>query len=161
MKHYTLGAVAAWGLALSGSTAVALAATVPLMTETVGLSARTPVRLPSPSVGYPADSIGRSVVKGDPFRVSRRPTDVPYDPLRVASSGAAATGAPKPSLVLTGIVWGATPQAVMEGLPGVDRPRVLRTGDVVAGLCVKRIEPTRVTVVGLDTVWVLTVRQPW
>jgi len=31
----------------------------------------------------------------------------------------------------------------------------------VSGLKVKRIDGTRVTVVGMDTTWVLQVREPW
>jgi hypothetical protein len=84
-----------------------------------------------------------------------------YDPLRSASAAAAVAAPPKPALVLTGIVWGTSPEAVLEGLPGVNGARVFRAGDIVSGLVVKRIEHGRVTVVGLDTVWVLTVRQPW
>jgi len=110
---------------------------------------------------YAAESLGRSAIERDPFRTTRAPVDVPYDPMRSVSEGVAAAAQPKPTLLLTGIVWGPSPEAVLEGLPGVDGARVLRVGDMVAGIGVKRIEPRRVTVVGMDTVWVLTVRQPW
>lgn len=160
MNRTTPWAAASWALTLSGATAVVVAASVsPRESETV--HARAPDRTAPAVIRYPADSLSRRLIGRDPFRVVRRASDVVYDPLRAASIGVAAPAAPKPVLLLTGIVWGATPQAVVEGLPGVDRPRVLRAGDVVAGVAIRRIEPDRVTVVGMDTVWVLTVRRPW
>jgi hypothetical protein len=68
---------------------------------------------------------------------------------------------PKPTLLVSGIVWGSAPQAVIEGLPGVDGPRVMRVGDVVAGLMVRKIEASRVEIAGMDTIWVLKVREKW
>ena len=50
---------------------------------------------------------------------------------------------------------------MVEGIPGVEGSRVLRVGDVVSGLKVKRIEADRVVIVGMDTTWVLKVREPW
>ena len=66
-------------------------------------------------------------------------------------------------LTLVGIVWdgGKDPTALLEGLPGTDGPRSVRTGEVVNGLHVKRIDRDRVAILGLDTAWTLTVREPW
>lgn len=149
-----------WGLPVSGAVAVIVAITVPL----TGMAlAPVPVLHGEShiSVRYAAESLGRRTIERDPFRTARSPADVAYDPVRLASAGAPVAGPPKPALVLTGIVWATSPEAVLEGLPGVNSARVLRVGDVVTGLTVKRIEHGRVTVVGMDTVWVLTVRQPW
>ena len=138
-----------------------------IVAMTVSLTGMASPRSPGPggasqvSVRYPAESLGRRTIERDPFRTARSPSDVAYDPLRLASAGVAVMALPKPALVLTGIVWGASPEAVLEGLPGVNGARVLRAGDIVSGLLVKRIEHGRVTVVGMDTVWILTVRQPW
>lgn len=134
---------------------------------TVSLSGMAPARSQAPggvsqiSARYPVESLGRRAIERDPFRTARAPAEVAYDPLRLAQVAAAVAAPPKPALVLTGIVWGGSPEAVVEGLPGVIGARVLRAGDVVSGLTVKRIEHGRVTVVGMDTVWVLAVRQPW
>jgi len=68
---------------------------------------------------------------------------------------------PKPTLILDGVVNGVDPSAVIEGLPGVEGSRVVRVGDVVAGLQVKRITDSRVVIAGMDTTWVLEVREPW
>ncbi|HLZ07598.1 MAG TPA: hypothetical protein VKT80_03355, partial [Chloroflexota bacterium] len=56
---------------------------------------------------------------------------------------------------------GPDPSAVIEGFPGVDGPRVVRSGDVVAGLQVKQITKDRILIVGMDTTWTLGVREPW
>jgi hypothetical protein len=149
-----------WGLPVSGAAEAIVA-------MTVSLTGMAPARAPSPagvsqvSVRYPAESLGRRTIERDPFRTARSPADLAYDPLRSAPAVAVVAAPPKPALVLTGIVWGTSAEAVLEGLPGVNGARVLRAGDIVSGLVVKRIEHERVTVVGMDTVWVLTVRQPW
>jgi len=84
---------------------------------------------------------------------------VAYDPGRLVV--AEAPPAPKPTLALVGIVGGAAGSAVIEGLPGVDGWRVVYGGDVVAGLRVRAIGRDSVVIVGMDTVWVLRVREPW
>jgi hypothetical protein len=68
---------------------------------------------------------------------------------------------PKPALALLGLIAGAEPTAVIEGLPGVEGSRVVRVGDVVSGVRVVRIGVDHVRLVGMDTVWVLKVREPW
>ena len=97
----------------------------------------------------------------DPFRLARRPSPLAYDPLRLLQPPAPPS--PKPALVLVGVVWdgGRDPTALIEGFPGVEGPRSLRTGERTAGLRVTRITATRVIVMGLDTTWTLTVREPW
>ncbi len=99
------------------------------------------------------------VVSRDPFRIGRRPLLPVYDPLRLAEQ--LAPPPPKPTLLLVGLVSGADPSAVIEGLPSVEGSRILRVGDVVAGLRVKTISDNRVVIVGMDTTWVLGVREPW
>ena len=59
------------------------------------------------------------------------------------------------------LVVGADPSAVIEGFPGIQGPRVVRPGDVIGQLTVRRIEAARVEVIGMDTTWMLTVRKPW
>jgi hypothetical protein len=109
----------------------------------------------------PSDSLVTALVTRDPFRMTRRPSDVVYDPVRLAQP---VTPPPaKPTLALVGIVWdsGRDPTALLEGLPGADGPRPVRQGDTIAGLRVKTIKPDRVLIMGLDTMWTLTVREPW
>ena len=118
-------------------------------------------RDPAPAPPFTKDSVPGAIVTHDPFRVARHPAAVPYDPLRVGQPPAPVLT--KPMLGLVGIVWdgGADPTALVEGLPGVDGPRVVRGGEAIGALRVRRIARDRVVIVGLDTVWVLTVREPW
>jgi hypothetical protein len=62
---------------------------------------------------------------------------------------------------LVGIVAGPEPTAVIDGFPGIDGSRVVRIGDVVATLRIRSIGLTGVRITGMDTVWTLTVREPW
>jgi hypothetical protein len=119
--------------------------------------------------GHPAlpatgtiDSLAKAAARSAPFRSSRTPARVAFDARRTAAAAAPSTQlAPKPSLVLTGIVWGRDPAAVIEGLPGVEGGRVVRRGDRVGGITIKQISRTGVSASGLDTLWVLTVREQW
>ncbi len=97
----------------------------------------------------------------DPFRATRRPSNVVYDRIRLAQP--ATPPAPKPALALVGIVWdnGSDPTALVEGFPGADGPRPVRQGETIAGLRVRTIKQDRVLITGLDTTWTLTVREPW
>ncbi len=107
------------------------------------------------------DSLTAATVARDPFRITRRPAPVAYDPLKAGQPPVPIPS--KPALTLVGIVWdgGMDPTALLEGLPGADGARVARAGDTIGSFKVKRIERQRVVIVGLDTVWVLTVREPW
>jgi len=99
-------------------------------------------------------------VSRDVFRSARRPSPIVYDPQRAAAP-VEINQPPKPALALVGIVAGPEPTAVIEGFPGIEGGRVVRAGDVVSGLRVKRIDGDRVVIVGMDTTWVLKVREPW
>lgn len=124
-----------------------------------GVATRPGAREPPPLLA--SDSLAASLVARDPFRLARRPAPLAYDPLRLLQPPAPPS--PKPALVLVGVVWdgGRDPTALIEGFPGVEGPRSLRTGETTAGLRVTRITATRVIVMGLDTTWTLTVREPW
>lgn len=61
----------------------------------------------------------------------------------------------RPILRLHGIVSGAVPLAVIEGLPGGVRHQVVRQGDSSGGIHITRITAHRVVLVGLDTTWIL------
>ncbi len=105
-----------------------------------------------------SDSIA-AIVYRDPFRIGRLPAITAYDPVRQAQP--VVPPAPRPALTLVGLVNGSEASAVIEGLPGVEGPRVVRVGDAVAGLRIQKIGNNRVVIVGMDTTWVLEVREPW
>lgn len=109
-----------------------------------------------------ADSVVRMALAAAPFRARRTPASVRYDPVRAAEPAAPAPPKPpKPSLVLSGIIWGETPAAAIEGIPGIDGTRLVVKGDTIAGLRIRRIGHSEVVVAGFDTTWVLTVREVW
>ncbi len=133
----------------------------PLVRIPIPEKVAAPAQNATPPLETHPDSLAATLVARDPFRVTRRPSNVVYDPVRLAQP--ATPPAPKPALVLVGIVWdsGRDPTALVEGLPGADGPRPVRSGETIAGLRVKTIKPDRVVITGLDTTWTLTVREPW
>lgn len=157
MRPTTLRALLAGILGLGAVVAVRLAAW-PLVHPILLRGAESVTQQSSHARPAPLDSMARVVVDMDPFRLSHRPASIQYDPLTAQEQ--LAPPAPKPVLQLAGIVWegGADPIAVIEGLPGTDGPRVVRVGDVVAGLRVQRITRDNVRIVSADTTWVLKVR---
>lgn len=152
--------VLGWVLVVSGVGAAFGAALMPLAPPVQAAAAqpREPNAVPAPR--YPADSLAVSVGGRDLFRFGRRPATTAYDPQRAVTPVAGAYAPPKPVLRLVGLVSGAEPAALIEGLPGIEGGRVMRGGERIAGLTVTAIARGRVRVVGMDTVWVLTLRLP-
>ena len=151
-----------WGLVgwvVSGAAAVVGSLTMGTLPPVVVTAPRQRPSVSEASAPYPADSLERVVVARDLFRGDRRRAGVPYDPLRGAAPLPDAP--PKPQLALTGVVWGDIPEAVIEGLPTTDGPRVVRVGDVVGGLSIGHISRGSVVVAGMDTTWTLAVKEPW
>ena len=133
----------------------ALAALPALRTDNGGSTTRRP---------RPSPGDLRTLVERNPFRASRRPAPVAYDPLLAAGGGPmseAPPPPPRPPLSVSGIVWGRHPAAVLDGVPGTEPGTLVQPGDTIAGLRVVRITAATVTVRGYDTTWVLTLRQPW
>lgn len=142
---------------------VGLLLTVPRTTATGVRDSLSPT-LVAPLAGHEAmvlsaDSLA-PLVNRDPFRLSRTPAAVRYDPLGTVVE-ASPPPAPRPQLILTGILWGPRPTAVIEGILGTDGPRLVRPGDVINGFRVVRILRDGLTVRGADTTWNLTIREPW
>jgi hypothetical protein len=116
------------------------------------------VELSSPPT---SDSLGLLVAK-DPFRLARTPATTPYDPLRDGPDAVPdQPPPPKPVLLLSGILWGREPSALLEGIPGIEGPRVVHPGDTLGGLTIRRIREQSVEVRGFDTTWTLLVRESW
>ena len=106
----------------------------------------------------------QSIVHRDLFRLARSPAAILYDPRAAVASGSVVeppAPPPRPALVVSGILWGKSPSAVLEGVPGSDEATLVRPGDTLGGLHVLRITAAAVTVRGFDTTWTLSLRQPW
>ncbi|MDZ4863738.1 MAG: hypothetical protein SGJ01_09865 [Gemmatimonadota bacterium] len=83
--------------------------------ETAGTATdRTPFRMPGQAPGVR-------------FGAAPPPTIAPPPPI------------PRPHPVLTGILWGGTPVALLEGVPGHEAAVVLSQGDTAGGLRVVRV----------------------
>lgn len=95
-----------------------------------------------------------------PFRIGSRPPSVRYGTPPVTAQPAA-PAVPRPLLVLTGLVLGQEPAAILEGIPGQEGAVVVRPGDVRGPLRIVSVDSHRVVIRGLDTAWSLQVRQPW
>jgi hypothetical protein len=108
----------------------------------------------------PLDSLVLVLAEHDPFRMARSPAAVAYSSAPVEATFLE-PAPPKPQLALTGIMWGDEPSAILEGLPGVEGAQVLRAGESIGGIRTRRITRQDVTLVGMDTIWVLHVRKPW
>jgi hypothetical protein len=108
------------------------------------------------------DSLLELAIGRPMFRPGRRPATAAFDPAQpVSPEGPNTPPSPKPILLVSGIVWGDEAAAVVEGLPGIEGPTVLRRGEEAAGIRVLRIGRDRVVLRGLDTTWSLPVREPW
>jgi hypothetical protein len=100
----------------------------------------------------------RIVATANPFRLDRRAAQVPYDASRRVE---AAPPPVRPTITVSGILWSSRPVAILEGLPGIEGPRLVQAGDRFGPLEVRSIRPRRVVVRGADTTWTLSVREPW
>ncbi|MEO8032743.1 MAG: hypothetical protein ABI765_17970 [Gemmatimonadota bacterium] len=102
-----------------------------------------------------------AAVAHDAFRRNRAPSTHPYDGLAVelARQVPAAPVAPKPLLVLSGIVWGRRPAALIEGVPGQDGSRLMHPGDTAGGIRLRLMTRDKVLLSGFDTTWTLTIRE--
>lgn len=151
---------ALWPLALTGAAAVFRVALAPIgapLPARGRASHQATSADPSP---YAAESLAAAVRAGDVFRLGHHPAAVPYNP---ATGGGAQSFVPppmRPALRLVGLIGGLTPEAAIEGLPGIEGGRLLRVGEQLAGYRVTGIEGGRVRIAGQDTVWVLTLRHP-
>ena len=110
----------------------------------------------------PSDPSMEAVVRAAPFRLRRTAAGAAYDPARIGVNALPQPPrAARPVLTLSGIVWGAAPSIVLEGIPGTDGPRVMSRGDTLGGLRVRQIRRNDAVVTGFDTTWVLRVREVW
>lgn len=96
-----------------------------------------------------------------PFRLGHVPPAVRFGAEAIAPVQGTAPPVPKPVLALSGILWSREPAALVEGIPGVEGPIVLRPGETLGPIQLVSMQRDRVTLRGLDTTWVLTVKEPW
>lgn len=102
------------------------------------------------------------VATSDPFRLDRRPADVPFGTQAAASTPPVpGPNAARPNLSLSGLVGGPQWVALIDGVPGHEGSVLLRVGDTLGGIQVRAVTATTATISGFDTTWKLTVKRPW
>lgn len=155
-------------LLLWGITAIALVAAV-VGWQQAGETASAPAALsltpPAGSPRWSADSLAAAandVAAHDPFRVDRRPADVPYHAVSDGAPPPAPPPAPpKPNLTVAGLVGGPPWAALLDGIPGRAGSVVVHAGDVIDDLTVRAVGKDTVIVSGMDTTWTLLLKHPW
>lgn len=155
--RFTLGAITLTALALSAGSAGRAFSRPDGADQPVAVG---PAPDGVPEARRSADSIASIIASGDPFRSTRSPATVRYDP-RVADGVAAAPPAApqRPPLVLVGILNGHHASALLDGVPGSEVTRVVRAGDRIGDFSVRHIAGDSVVVSGRDTTWTIRVRR--
>lgn len=120
-----------------------------------------PAAAQSPAPAAQGAGLLRLASSTTPFRLDRRPPTVRYGLPAGPPAPPQPPPPPKPVLQLTGIVWGAEPAAIVEGVPGVEGPAVFMVGQMIGGISLTRLKADQAEFAGLDTTWVLKVRMPW
>ena len=126
----------------------------------VGASAPVPVEdtVPSASRRSGLDAI----VAHDVFRRNRVAPAKAYDGVQIEAARSAPPPAPtpRPVLILSGILWGAQPEALVDGIPGSDGSRLMHRGDSLGGIRLRSLTRDHVVLAGMDTTWTLFIRKP-
>ena len=103
------------------------------------------------------DSAVEAIRRAAPFQ----PTRIPVPPTRASASVASvALPPPRPVLTLTAVGGGRSPVVILDGVPGMEGSRLVRVGDSLGGLTIRKIIRGVVTIVGYDTTWTLAVKEP-
>jgi hypothetical protein len=105
-----------------------------------------------------ADSLSRSIASRDPFRADRRPSPVSFDPTQPDGGPARPAAAPRPTFVVTGILLGNSPSALIEGFPGMAGTRLINVGERIGDYRLREVTADHAVITGKDTTWVIRVR---
>lgn len=113
-----------------------------------------PLRPPPADLG---DLVTR-VVASDPFRLDRRPAELPFGAAAISQQpmGQQIHVAP----FVSGIV-GPPWRAVLEGVPGREGSVLVAAGDTLAGLRIVSVRRDSIVIQAKDTTWRLAVRKTW
>lgn len=95
------------------------------------------------------------------FRAHQRPPNIRFGSIPPAVALSSTPPIPKPALRLTGVLLGDSAVALVEGLPGFDQAVAWGEGQSQGEFRLVLVARNRVTITGMDTTWLLTVREPW
>lgn len=126
------------------------------------MAAARPVSIDDPVAPAARQSALEASVAHDAFRRNRLAPARSYDGVQLEAARSAPPPVPiaRPVLILSGILWGAEPEALVDGIPGIDGSRLMHRGDSVAGLRLRTLTRDHVVLTGMDTTWTLFIRKP-
>lgn len=125
---------------------------------------RTASDAPAPVDTARLATAARVIRDRNPFRLERQPTDTAFDPwapVEPVGTVAAPPAPPRPHLTLVGILGGPPWHALLRGIPGREAGVILRLGEEAGGIRLEKLHADTARLAGLDTTWVLTLRQAW
>ena len=132
----------------------------------VDVRARAIPAIAAASVELPSDTLdfyAETIAENDPFRLANKPSDVRFDPRvepGVAPVASPVVSAPRPQLVVRGIVGGPPWQAIVDGIPGQPPGTIVSPGSNFDKFVVRAVSRDTVVVQGADTTWKLTMIRP-
>ncbi len=150
--------VAALGAVLIGLLAFRRGSNVPIPSG----APATPVPVNDTSTSASRQSGLDASVAHDAFRRNRLAPTKSYDGVQIEAARSAPPPAPvaRPVLILSGILWGAEPEALVDGIPGVEGSRLMHRGDSLGGIRLRSLTRDHVVLIGMDTTWTLFIRKP-
>lgn len=143
------GTVAAWTTAVP---------TPPAKERSVAAGAPAPARADTVAL---RNSAARLRAR-DPFRLDRKPADLPYNPWQPAVAPPPPPPPPvRPPLALAGLLGGPPWSALIEGIPGREGGVLLQMGDSASGVRFVAVRGDTVILAAFDTTWSLTEKRAW
>ncbi|HEY2805461.1 MAG TPA: hypothetical protein VGI92_06330 [Gemmatimonadales bacterium] len=104
------------------------------------------------------DSLAHIISNRDLFRASRTPAAVRFDPVNADRPNPSQPNPARPAFVLSGILFGEQPAALLDGVPGFESTRVLHVGEKFGAYQVRAITSDRVVISAPDTTWTLRLK---
>lgn len=148
-------------LLAAAGTATAIAAQAGLAREAavLGLEEPVPAALSTAGPRLNRDSLSLLATARNPFRLTRAPAPVVFDPVAQSLGGPPTPRPPRPLPILAGLLLGPSPGALIDGIPGTEGTRLLRIGESAGAFRVRMITPDSVVLEGADTTWSLKLRR--
>ncbi|HUK62590.1 MAG TPA: hypothetical protein VLV15_04625, partial [Dongiaceae bacterium] len=116
----------------------------------------------APVAGAPRVEEAGAIVEYDPFRLARHPSPIIFRPeLEGVPPAPRPPAPPHPVLALSGILGGPPWEALLDGIPGHDGSVVVRRGQALGPLRIRKITRDSVIVQGEDTTWRLGMKRVW
>lgn len=117
------------------------------------------IALPPAVKMFDKDTLDRAATRTaehDPFRLERRPASVAFSTTPIGPAVPQAPAAPTIHIALQGTIGGPPWQAILSGVPGHDGTTIVRSGDTLGGIAIRRVSRDSVIVRVKDSTWAVT-----